>query len=164
MCGAHFLSLCAFVGSYVPFLLKISSCGSSLLRALPILWLLSHSPWSFRGSLYRYFTFGKPIFILEDSLGQKLKKRLSASFLSLKVTKLVHGKHAPDTFVPPPKGKCNVFPGAPDQSLVGSVACSPTYLFLWPSRQESDLSPPCLPNSSEALHGDLVKVLLLDQR
>lgn len=66
-----------------------------------------------------------------------------------------------NTFIPPLQRKCSFFVDALDQSLAGSVACPPTYPALQPPRQEPDLSLSHLPNSSEALPGGPVRVLLL---
>lgn len=93
-------------------------------------------------------------------MGRTLKKALGSFSLPQS-----HGpREACSTFRPPLKGKCDFFSDAPDQSLAGNVACPLTYPALLLSGQESDFSLLCLPNSSEALQGDLVRLLLLGQR
>lgn len=76
---------------------------------------------------------------------------LQAALLSLKV--VVHGEYAafPDHFS---KASAVSF-----QTYL-TKACPPAYPALQPSSQESGLSPSCLLNSSEALQGDLVSLLL----
>lgn len=106
-------------------LLKTSGCSSSVMRAMPLVRLFSS--WFFRDPLHRHFHFWKPIIPLEDLLGQNLKK---GSRLIFSPSRLQNGPwEACNTFISPFKGKCNYFPDASDQSLVGNVACPPTYLI-----------------------------------